>query len=64
MLEDQRAPSPALGGEFAYAIYLPDGHGRGLAPELRVGDDGHDWAFWGRMAPKVFRLTDADRPGG
>jgi enterochelin esterase family protein len=31
----------------------------GLEPELRVGDGGHDWAYWGAALPDVLRFFDA-----
>jgi enterochelin esterase family protein len=31
---------------------------RGLKPELRVDDGGHDWEYWARVAPEVFRFID------
>ena len=31
----------------------------GLKPEFRVGDGGHDWAFWRGMEGETFRFLDA-----
>ena len=31
----------------------------GLEPELRVGDGGHDWAYWGSTVPDLLRFFDA-----
>jgi len=31
---------------------------RGLIPELRVGDGGHDWKYWRSMVEAVFVFFD------
>lgn len=31
----------------------------GLDPELRVGDGGHDWGYWGSALPDMLRFFDA-----
>lgn len=36
---------------------------QGIKPELRVGDGGHDWAFWRRMLPDTLRFFAANIGG-
>ena len=62
--EDERLPSPALGGEIAYTVYLPDGHGAADArfPVVYLlhgyGGGQREW-FRGGLAETLDRLIAA-----
>jgi enterochelin esterase family protein len=59
------APSPALGREIPFALYLPDGHARGSDrfPVLfllhGLGGRADDWLDAGRLGPTLDRLIGA-----
>ncbi|MEM6547505.1 MAG: alpha/beta fold hydrolase [Pseudomonadota bacterium] len=66
--ENQAAPSPALGGEIRYSLYLPEGHETGARyPVVYLlhgyGGGQREWLHGGRLEALLDRLIAADEIG-